>query len=96
MKAEEIIQNIKKNKVLNRAEKKEMLDFWKSYDCPMEGHELVEARYHDGEVRTYTINELNYWYDETPKFIKDFFTSMSMNQPFTTRFAVYTRLQSPS
>lgn len=91
MKNEAIIEKVKKNKQLSAAEKKELVAFWLNYICPANRDQEIEATYGDGEVARYTVKErLEFFYDETPRFIESFFEAMSKGEPFQTRFAVYT------
>lgn len=89
MKIEDIIPRIKKNKSLNHAEKKELIEFWQNYKCPVEGTTRLRATYYDGMVKDYTVEELDYWYDETPWFIERFFDAMAKGIEHNTRFATY-------
>lgn len=43
MKIEEIIPRIKKNKSLNKAEKKELISFWEKYQIPFNENDKFEA-----------------------------------------------------
>lgn len=84
------IQKIKKNTQLSRSEKREMIEFWGKYKCPVAMSLILRATYHDGEVKEYTAaNRIEHFYDETPDFIERFFGAMSRGEDFNTRFAHY-------
>lgn len=93
MDTKQLIQKVKKNEGLNRSEKKELIDFWSEYVCPIDGTRKVKATYFDGDIRIYTVaKKLEDFYDETPAFIKEFFRAMSAGEKFRTRFAIYEAL----
>lgn len=90
MDLQEIFQKIRKNSVLVKSEKDELIAFWAEYRCPVAEDVKLQANYHDGEIKEYTVeNRLNKFYDETPFFIEQFFKAMSEGKEFTTRFATY-------
>lgn len=89
----EFIEKIKKNTILTKAEKKELIAFWTSYECPIAESAIIRAVYHDGEIKDYTVGDrLNHFHDETPDFINSFFYCMSQGKEFRSRFGTYKAL----